>query len=77
MAYNKNFREGQFELPSTRKCRVVYRKDGSDVSYACLIDTPVSTSALQKATLEKHIAWRQIVRLEPIQDLNQPRQFRR
>ena len=77
MGYNKNYQAGQFEIPTTRKCRVVYKKDGSDVCYACIIDTPISTSALQKATLEKHIAWRQIVRLEPIQDLNQPRPFRR
>jgi hypothetical protein len=53
-------------LPVSRKCKVVYQKDGAGYKSERIIDTPVSKDALHAALLKIGVALRQLVRVERV-----------
>ena len=52
-------------LPKTAQCNVVYTR--GNVTYGCLITTPVSIDALQVTMLGRQVGMSAITRVEPVQ----------
>lgn len=55
-----------FRLPYTRLSRVVYSRDG--VNYSAIVPTPQYAHSLQPLMLARHVAMRQVVRVEPVRE---------
>lgn len=55
-----------FRLPRTRLCRVVYTAQG--VNYGAVVPTPAYAHSLQPIMLARHVAMRQVVRVEPVRE---------
>jgi len=65
--YATNHGARLFRLPRTPRCKVIYRRDGSDTNYSAPpFPTPATNDALQLALLKIGIALRQVVRVEAV-----------